>query len=108
MSAIEDRKKARIESRKKENDHKQWESAFNRQEELGYDSNFMALIAGISSACAIAGVDIPEKCKAVKDALDEIWIERFRRAQENDLNLDYSEFGSMPHSYSEVRAESEK
>ena len=67
----------------------------------------MSLISGISSACAIANVEVPTKCQACKEALDSIWIEKHRRCEENDLNLDYSDFGSLPFSYSEVRAESE-
>ena len=86
---------------------KHQKAAFNHQVSLGYDSNMMSLISGISSACAIAKVEVPSKCQACKDALDILWSEKYRRVQENDLSLDYSNFGSLPYSYTEVRAESE-
>lgn len=85
----------------------QWSSAFQRQEALGYDSNMMSLISGISSACAITGTPVPPMCQACKDALDELWTEKYRRVFMQDENLDYSGFGSMPYSYTEVRTESE-
>jgi hypothetical protein len=92
---------------KKENDPKQWISAFARQEDLGYDSNYMALISGITSACAITGTQVPALAQQAKNDLDSVWIEKYRRVSENDLSLDYSDFGSFPVSYSDLRSESE-
>lgn len=107
MNTLEERRQAYAEKILTENDDKQWQSAFKRQEDLGYDFNLMALISGISSACTISNVAIPSKTKACQDALDELWNEKHRRVAENDLNLDYSSFGSLPYTYSEIRAEAE-
>ena len=107
MSTLEERKALFQQKLINENEQKQYKSALARQKELGFDTNLMALISGISSACAIQGVEVPEKCKACKDSLDEVWLEKYRRVQENDLSLDYSEHGSLPYSYTEIRQESE-
>ena len=85
----------------------QYKSALARQKQLGYDSNYMALISGIISACAIGGVDIPPLAQKAKDDVDSIWVEKYRRVSEEDLNLDYSAFGLFPVTYTELRTESE-
>ena len=107
MSTLEERKQAYEAKVLVENEPKQWKAAFKRQEELGFDSNFMSMLSGILSACSIAGVDKPLKAAECEEVLDELWAEKYRRSEEGDLNLDYSDYGPLPYSYTEVRLESQ-
>ena len=107
MSTVQERQALKNSILIAENDDKQWESAFARQEALGYDSNYMSLVSGITSACAITGTEVPPLAQQAKNDLDSIWAEKYRRVLEEDLNLDYSNFGTFPVTYSELRSESE-
>ncbi len=101
-SLVEDVTKA-----KEDNEKRQYQSALDRQLELGIDFNFVALITGILSAHAIAGTEAGHKVLACRDGLDFLWHEKDRRVDRGDTSTDYLGVGSKPYSYDEVRSEAE-
>lgn len=107
MSTLEERKALYEQKLIAENEHKQYKSALARQKELEFDENFMSLITGIAAACKLANTDMPPKALACKNGIDAVWIEKRKRVDEEDLNLDYSSVGSKPYSYTSVREELE-
>lgn len=74
---------------------------------LGISPELEGLITSLVAAHTIAGSTIPAKLAAARDGIDQVWAEEERRENESEVNFDFSGFGSKPHGYRELRAESE-
>lgn len=74
---------------------------------LGISAELEGLITALVSSHTIAGNVIPPKLSAARDGIDQVWVEEERRETESEADFDFSGFGSKPHGYRELRAESE-
>ena len=108
MSTVEERKAAqllRIEADKPWRKIKLRKAAMLRQEEIGFDTNFMIKIDSAIGTLTALGKPIGAKLKASYDGVQEIWDEYDNRVENDagdDTSFDFSVFGSKPHSYNEV------
>ena len=79
------------------------------QKQAGCNGNFFAMLTAVRGVAKSTGQPIPVKAQACLDWLDSLWgIYYTRKAAKDWDNMDFSEAGTIPHSFTEVREESEQ
>lgn len=77
------------------------------QKNAGCNGNFFAMLTAVRGVAKSTGQPIPAKAQACLDWLDSLWAIYYTRKANKDWNYDFSEAGTIPHSFTEVREESE-
>jgi hypothetical protein len=78
------------------------------QKQSGCNGNFFAMLTAVRGVAKSTGQPIPTKAQACLDWLDDLWKIYYTRKANKDWNHDFSEAGTIPHSFTEVREESEQ
>ena len=79
------------------------------QKQAGCNGNFFAMLTAVRGVAKSTGQPIPTKAQACLDWLDSLWAIYYTRKANKDWdNMDFSEAGTIPHSFTEVREESEQ
>ena len=74
----------------------------------GCNGNFFAMLTAVRGVAKSTGQPIPAKAQACLDWLDSLWGIYYTRKAAKDWNHDFSAAGTIPHSFTEVREESEQ
>lgn len=77
------------------------------QKQAGCNGNFFAMLTAVRGVAKSTGQPIPAKAQACLDWLDSLWAIYYTRKANKDWNHNFSEAGTIPHSFTEVREESE-
>lgn len=77
------------------------------QKQAGCNGNFFAMLTAVRGVAKSTGQPIPAKAQACLDWLDSLWGIYYTRKAAKDWNHDFSDAGTIPHSFTEVRQESE-
>jgi hypothetical protein len=77
------------------------------QKQAGCNGNFFAMLTAVRGVAKSTGQPIPVKAQACLDWLDVLWNIYYTRKANKDWNHDFSAAGTIPHSFTEVREESE-